>query len=143
MKAKLIGLDPGVSRRKIDLRRLPATVGRSPQADVRVQDSWISRLHCEISRLDDVLVVRDLESTNGTLVNGQHVREALLLPGDRLTVGISTFRVHYKRTGTQLPQPADQPQQAAEKEAQQHAGGDGEVEPGVSLLNHDVAGQVP
>ena len=83
--------------RKIAIRNLPVVVGRSHDVDVRVVDSWISRIHCEISELDGTLVVRDLESTNGTLINGEQIKEALLLPGDRLTVGITSFRVDYKR----------------------------------------------
>ena len=97
MKARLLGLDPGVRTRKITLRNLPVLVGRSHDADVRVVDSWISRIHCEIGEMDGTLVVRDLESTNGTLINGEHVEEAPLLPGDRLTMGITSFRVEYKR----------------------------------------------
>jgi pSer/pThr/pTyr-binding forkhead associated (FHA) protein len=100
MKPRLFGLDPGVPLRKITLQSLPAVVGRSHDADVRVVDSWISRRHCEISEMDGMLVVRDLESTNGTLINGEHIQEALLLPGDRLTVGITSFRVQYKRAAS-------------------------------------------
>lgn len=97
MKVKLIGLDPGAARQKIVLDRLPAVLGRSPAADRAVGDRWVSRIHCEISQLEGTLVVRDLESSNGTLVNGRRVDEALLLPGDRLTVGITSFEVRYRR----------------------------------------------
>jgi pSer/pThr/pTyr-binding forkhead associated (FHA) protein len=79
------------------LKQLPATVGRSSKADVRLTDRWVSRIHCEISEINGTLVVRDLESSNGTSVNGQYVEEALLLPGDRLTLGISSFHVRYQR----------------------------------------------
>ncbi len=77
--------------------RLPAVIGRSPEADVCLDDCWTSRVHCEISQMDGTLVVKDLESSNETLVNGKTVSEALLLPGDRLTVGITRFDVHYKQ----------------------------------------------
>jgi pSer/pThr/pTyr-binding forkhead associated (FHA) protein len=43
-------------------------------------------------------LVRDLDSKNGTAVNGQYVKEAHLLPGDRLTVGLTSFQVQYKRS---------------------------------------------
>lgn len=98
MKAKLFAVDPGVAGQKLVVDRFPTTIGRSRDADLRVDDRWISRIHCEISDLEGSLVVRDLESTNGTLVNGHRVREALLLPGDRLTVGISSFEVRYNRS---------------------------------------------
>ena len=98
MKAKLIGLRSSMPRLQIDLDELPAIIGRSPTADVSVDDRWTSRIHCEISEISGTLVVRDLESSNGTLVNGQHVTEAHLLPGDRLTIGLNSYQVQYRRS---------------------------------------------
>ena len=59
--------------------------------------SRVSRVHCEISEINGTLLVRDLGSRNGTAVNGEYVKEAHLLPGDRLTVGLTKFEVRYKR----------------------------------------------
>jgi pSer/pThr/pTyr-binding forkhead associated (FHA) protein len=97
MVAKLISLDPRTPRLRIALDRLPAIVGRSPDGDIHLDDRWASRIHCEIGKIGGTLAVRDLESRNGTLVNGEYVTEAHLLPGDRLTVGLSSFEVQYKR----------------------------------------------
>jgi pSer/pThr/pTyr-binding forkhead associated (FHA) protein len=47
-------------------------------------------------------LVRDLDSKNGTAVNGQYVREAHLLPGDRLTIGLTSFQVQYNRHRNKL-----------------------------------------
>lgn len=66
-------------------------VGRSPGADVVVNDSRCSGRHALISRRGGRCVVRDLESANGTFVNGDRVREAELRPGDRLSVGQVEF----------------------------------------------------
>ena len=41
-------------------------------------------------------MVRDLESRNGTLVNGNHITESPLMPGDKLTVGMSSFEAQYR-----------------------------------------------
>ena len=71
------------------------TIGRSAEADICLNDCWVSRVHCEIDWVDDALVVRDLESGNGTLVNGEHISQARLEPGDKLTVGMSAFVVSY------------------------------------------------
>jgi pSer/pThr/pTyr-binding forkhead associated (FHA) protein len=49
------------------------------------------------------LVVRDLDSRNGTTVNGQYIKEAHLLPGDRLRVGLTSFKVWYKRRQSGSP----------------------------------------
>jgi len=100
MKPKLIRVDPGTPKTRIVLKKLPAVLGRSPDVSICLDDRWASRLHCEISEINGTLVVRDLESRNGTLVNGELVTEALLMPGDRLTVGLTSFRVHYKRGKT-------------------------------------------
>jgi len=97
MKATLVNTDVSMAKRRIGLDRLPATIGRGSHADVRLVDRCASRVHCEISELNGTLVVRDLESRNGTFVNGQCVEESLLLPGDRLTVGSSRFEVQYER----------------------------------------------
>jgi hypothetical protein len=56
----------------------------------RVADTFrlgASRKHAQIVRRDDGFVLTDLGSTNGTLVNGETVRERLLVDGDRITIG--------------------------------------------------------
>lgn len=64
------------------------TVGRATGADFIVDAALVSRVHCRLTALPDgQLEVRDLESTNGTFVNGQRVEEARLVDGDRLQVG--------------------------------------------------------
>ena len=98
MKIKLVSLAPGTPRVRTIINKLPAALGRNPDADVRLDDSWVSRVHCEISEISGNLLVRDLGSTNGTLVNGKQVNESRLLPGDFLTVGLTIFRVQYKRS---------------------------------------------
>src|SRR5499427_10632036 len=71
--------------------RLPAgaikTVGRAPRADFIVDAALVSRLHCRLTAAADNLEVVDLESTNGTFVNGKRVQKARLADGDRLRVG--------------------------------------------------------
>ena len=64
------------------------TVGRSTGADFIVDAPLISRVHCRLTALPDgELEVRDLESTNGTFVNGERIQAVRLAPGDRLGVG--------------------------------------------------------
>jgi len=64
------------------------TIGRSTGADFIVDAALVSRVHCRLSALPDgQLEVRDLDSTNGTFVNGTRVATARLLSGDRLKVG--------------------------------------------------------
>jgi predicted component of type VI protein secretion system len=75
---------------------LPAILGRGPDATVLIKHPTVSRVHCEITDKDGILVVRDLRSKNGTFVGGQRISEAELRPGDILTVGPLTFRAIYE-----------------------------------------------
>ena len=59
----------------------------------------------EIDEIAGTLVVRDLGSTHGTFVNGLEVTEAHLMPGDKLTIGLSNFLTQYKKRGTESAPP--------------------------------------
>jgi pSer/pThr/pTyr-binding forkhead associated (FHA) protein len=63
------------------------TIGRSPGAEFIVDAALVSRLHCRIGAGATALDVTDLDSTNGTFVNGQRVTQAALKEGDTLGVG--------------------------------------------------------
>jgi pSer/pThr/pTyr-binding forkhead associated (FHA) protein len=66
-------------------------IGRSGQCDITVSDPTVSRRHCEIYSLNGAVHLRDLGSSNLTLVNGQPVKTAELHPGSRITVGTAHF----------------------------------------------------
>jgi pSer/pThr/pTyr-binding forkhead associated (FHA) protein len=64
------------------------TVGRAAGADFIVDGGLVSRVHCRLTALPDGdLEVSDLESTNGTFVNGERVTTTRLASGDKLRVG--------------------------------------------------------
>lgn len=70
------------------------TIGRTARADFIVDAALISRIHCRLTAdRTDQLVVEDLGSTNGTMVNGQKVDRTVLRAGDRLTVGRIEFEI--------------------------------------------------
>jgi len=78
--------------------RMPAravkTIGRTARADFILDAALVSRIHCRLTTdADDQLVVEDMASTNGTLVNGEAVKRSILRTGDALTVGRVTFTV--------------------------------------------------
>ena len=56
-----------------------------------IGDASASRRHAELRRRGANTVLVDLDSTNGTLVNGRRVREAPLRAGDRITIGTTTI----------------------------------------------------
>ena len=63
------------------------TVGRAPRADFVVDAALVSRLHCRLTAGASELEVVDLESTNGTFVNGERTERGRLKAGDRLGIG--------------------------------------------------------
>jgi pSer/pThr/pTyr-binding forkhead associated (FHA) protein len=67
------------------------TVGRSSGAEFTVDAALVSRLHCRLTAGAAELQVHDLDSTNGTFVNGTRVTDAMLKEGDRLGVGRVEF----------------------------------------------------
>lgn len=64
------------------------TIGRATGADFILDAPLVSRVHCRLTALPGgELEVKDLDSTNGTFVNGERIDTARLSPGDRLGVG--------------------------------------------------------
>ncbi|MGH3309718.1 MAG: FhaA domain-containing protein [Streptomyces sp.] len=72
------------------ISRQTLVLGRSTEADVRVDDPGVSRRHCEI-RVGDPASIQDLGSTNGIVVDGQHTTRATLRDGSRIVVGSTTI----------------------------------------------------
>ena len=63
------------------------TIGRAAGAEFIVDAALVSRLHCQLTATTERLRVKDLDSTNGTFVNGKRVKNAELHEGDTLSVG--------------------------------------------------------
>lgn len=84
-------------RSKVSAHKLgpgSSVVGRQEGCQLQVKSSQVSRRHCELTEVGGKLVVKDLGSSNGTLINGKKVEGSQPLePGDTLTVGNVTFRV--------------------------------------------------
>ncbi|HVE68901.1 MAG TPA: FHA domain-containing protein [Solirubrobacteraceae bacterium] len=69
-----------------------ATLGRGDKADIQLEDPFASSRHCRIVRQGDVLVLEDLNSTNGTWLNGSPLDGPQPLhPGDRIRIGDNEF----------------------------------------------------
>jgi pSer/pThr/pTyr-binding forkhead associated (FHA) protein len=82
-------------RRVLDKRR--SVLGRSRDADVRIEDPNISRRHAEIVQEGSAYWLVDLGSTNGTEVDGKRVQRARLDDGSRFTVGETTVTFSTER----------------------------------------------
>lgn len=71
----------------------PLTIGRTPDNDIQLLDTKVSRHHCRIENAEGGFRVVDLGSNNGTLVNERPVTDAPLVAGDVIAVGNTQFRV--------------------------------------------------
>ena len=82
------GADRGTTFRDLST---PITIGREEGNTVQLNDERVSRFHVKLQEDDGKLVLTDLESTNGTRVNGEDVALRILRPGDLITVGKSVL----------------------------------------------------
>ncbi len=68
------------------------TIGRT-NADVNIRDQGASRLHCSVEVSDDGVLIRDLSSTNGTLVDDRRIETAILPSGSKFRIGTHVFEL--------------------------------------------------
>jgi len=72
----------------------PLVVGRSPGSDIVINADYVSSRHARFALFSDTLVVEDLGSTNGTLVDGRRITApATLEPGSLVSIGDVTLRI--------------------------------------------------
>jgi hypothetical protein len=70
------------------------TLGRDLSSDIQLNDGQVSRKHAVVQRIQDVYVITDLHSTNGTYVNGQRINKPTILAhGTIIAIGFTHFRM--------------------------------------------------
>jgi len=90
--------------REIVVQRFPFVIGRRTNSDYRLPLPFVSRRHCQFTRTGDQVLVQDLESYNGTFVNGKRARNPLpVQDGDELTLGFCSFRVSMMHDTSEVP----------------------------------------
>jgi pSer/pThr/pTyr-binding forkhead associated (FHA) protein len=82
----LHGADRG---RMFDRLPVPVTIGREEGNSIQLNDERISRYHLKLQEDNDKIVLTDLESTNGTRVNGEDIQVRIIRDGDMIAVGRS------------------------------------------------------
>ena len=98
----LLLLEDNAAPRRIPLRGLPATIGRAAPAEIVLEGGTVSRRHCRLEQHGDNLVISDLGSTNGTLVNGARIDAPTPLnDGDAIAIGAHRLRYH-RRSGDEI-----------------------------------------
>ena len=85
--AKLIVNPTSSARREIPLARALLSIGRDPSNDVVLPDAMVSRRHAVIEYRGSQYFIRDCNSSNGSLVNGDRVSERSLRDGDLVAIG--------------------------------------------------------
>jgi len=91
--AKLVLLSAGMTGRIHDLKVDKTTIGRVEDNTFQIAEPSVSSHHCEILLRGSDVVVRDLNSTNGTFINGEKVTETVLKPGQVLRLGQIEMRL--------------------------------------------------
>src|SRR5947208_15441707 len=84
---RLVVLSEGLTGRSHELKAERTTVGRVEDNTFQIPDASVSSHHCEILLKGSDVVIRDLDSTNGTFINGQQITEATLKPSQILRLG--------------------------------------------------------
>lgn len=79
-------VEQGKPPRHYPLEKPRLTIGRG-RCDVRLHDPEVSRTHCVIEVFNGVPTIKDLQSANGTLLNGHLIREHILKDGDQIRIG--------------------------------------------------------
>jgi chromosome segregation ATPase len=74
-------------------------IGRTPDNDLQIEASCVSRRHAVILTGSGHTVIEDLNSTNGVLINGKRVTRQLLKDGDDVLIGVSHYRFAVRRAG--------------------------------------------
>ncbi|MBW8863936.1 MAG: FHA domain-containing protein [Verrucomicrobia bacterium] len=148
--AKLVILNQGMTGRTMELTVERTTVGRVEENTFQITDSSVSSRHAEILLRGTDIVVRDLNSTNGTFINNEKISESVLQPGQTLRFGQVELKIDDgKPVGgpsapayapSAAPAPASAPAPAPATPKKQSEGSTMVMSRGVSLTDLEQGG---
>ncbi len=92
MSALLVAISGFLKDQTFTLNAQELVIGRDIGSGIRVPSTSVSRRHCCIRQTTDCIKICDLDSRNGTFVNGSPIKEEILEPGDLIRVGDTYFR---------------------------------------------------
>jgi len=105
--AKLVVLSAGSNGRAHELNVDKTTIGRVDDNTFQVADPSVSSHHCEVLLQGSDIVIKDLNSTNGTFINGEKISESVLKPGQTLRLG--QIELQLLTEGMPMPAPTAAP----------------------------------
>jgi pSer/pThr/pTyr-binding forkhead associated (FHA) protein len=106
--AKLVVLSVGMTGRTQDLKAEKTTIGRVEDNTFQIAEPSVSSHHCEVLLRGNDVVVRDLNSTNGSYLNGEKITESVMKPGQILRLGQVEMRLETDVPPTATKKPMDQ-----------------------------------
>lgn len=106
--AKLVVLSAGMTGRTQELKVDKTTVGRLEDNTFQIAEASVSSHHCEVLLRGSDVVVRDLNSTNGTFINGEKVTEKAIKPGQILRLGQVELRLETDAPAAPMKKHLDQ-----------------------------------
>src|SRR5437667_154152 len=96
--AKLVLLSAGMTGRTHDLKTDKTTIGRVEDNTFQISEPSVSSHHCEVMVRGNEVIVKDLNSTNGTYINGEKITESPIKPGQILRLGQIEMRLETDAT---------------------------------------------
>jgi FHA domain len=102
--ARLLFRTEGFGNQVLELRMGVNRVGRDPDCELQIDHSTVSTLHCELALTNDGVYLHDCDSTNGTFLNGEPVKEAWLIAGQELRFGDVELFVESTDANIAIPQ---------------------------------------
>lgn len=76
----------------LGLKNRTTHIGRSPENDIQIKDNYVSRRHLELNKKGDKYFIKDLNSANGTFLNGKKIRSQVarrVKEGDTIVIGMT------------------------------------------------------
>ncbi len=135
--AKLVVLTQSLAGRSCEISGERTTVGRVEDNSFQLAEPSVSSRHCEILLQGNDVLVKDLNSTNGTFINGEKITEAVLKPGQTLRLGNVELKLDTPGAPAPSPAPAPATAPAARKEPAKAPTG------GVNLKDLESGGRPP
>ena len=80
--------------RQVESDKSEVTIGRDPEADIQIDNISVSRIHAKIIEGPNYYLLQDMDSTNGTLVNGKRVEQKYIKDDDEIIIGKHTIMVN-------------------------------------------------
>jgi pSer/pThr/pTyr-binding forkhead associated (FHA) protein len=104
--AKLVVTTEGFGGRVLEVSSEKVTVGRLDDNKFCLAEPSVSSHHCELVLKGDEILVKDLNSTNGTYINGEQTKEGTLKPGQTLRLGVVELKYETGKKQADQPRPS-------------------------------------